>query len=50
MNESEPDAIPLHYSYVFTGKVDDYLEELGYLDPDYSLAVTREFLATNPLR
>ena len=50
VNESEPGAIPLHYSYVFTGTVDDYLEELGYLDPDYSLAITREFLATNALR
>lgn len=50
VNESEPGAIPLHYSYVFTGKADDYLEELGYLDPDYELAVTRDFLANNQLR
>jgi len=50
VNESEPDAIPRHYSYVLTGKVDDYLEKLGYLDPGYSLAITREFLAANPLR
>ncbi len=50
VNESEPDAIPVHYSYIFTGKVDDYLEKLGYLDPEYSLAVTREYLAANDLR
>jgi hypothetical protein len=50
VNESEPGAIPLHYSYVLTGKVDDYLEGLGYLDPDYELAVTRSFLADERLR
>jgi len=50
VNESEPDAIPVHYSYVLTGTVDDYLEKLGYLDPEYSLAITRETLATNDLR
>jgi len=50
VNESEPDAIPVHYSYVLTGKVDDYLEKLGYLDPEYSLAVTRDYLAANALR
>jgi len=50
VNESEPDAIPLHYSYVFTGKVDEYLEELGYLEPGSALAITREYLAANELR
>jgi hypothetical protein len=45
-NESEPGAIPTHYSYVLTGDVDDYLESLGYLDPGYSLDVTREYLAS----
>ncbi len=50
VNESEPDAIPVHYSYVLTGAVDDYLEKLGYLDPEYSLAITRDYLATNALR
>lgn len=50
VNESEPDAIPVHYSYVLTGKVDDYLEKLGYLDPEYSLAVTRDYLDANALR
>jgi len=50
VNESEPDAIPLHFSYVLTGKVDEYLQKLGYLDPDYSRGITRDFLATNDLR
>ena len=50
VNESEPDAIPVHYSYVFTGKVDDYLEKLGYLDPGYSLAITRDYLSAHELR
>ena len=50
VNESEPDAIPLHYSYVFTGRVDEYLEELGYLEPESALAITREYLAANELR
>lgn len=50
VNESEPDAIPAHYSYVFTGKVDDYLEKLGYLDPTSALAITRDYLAVNDLR
>jgi hypothetical protein len=50
VNESEPDAIPLHYSYVLTGKVDDYLRKLGYLDPEYSLAITRDYPATDELR
>jgi hypothetical protein len=50
VNESEPGAIPLHYSYVFTGRVDNYLKKLGYLDPSYSLAITRDYLATHDLR
>ena len=50
VNESEPGAIPVHYSYALTGKVDDYLERLGYLDPNYSLAITRDYLATSDLR
>lgn len=49
-NESRPGAIPLHYSYVLTGKMDDYLRKLGYLAPDYSLDVTREYLASSGLR
>jgi hypothetical protein len=50
VNESEPNAIPLHYSYVLTGKVDDHLTALGYLDPESSLAITRDYLARNSLR
>ena len=50
VNDSEPDAIPLHYSYVLTGKVDEYLEELGYKSPDDLTHVTRDFLASNDLR
>jgi hypothetical protein len=50
VNESEPGAIPVHYSYVFTGRVDDYFEELGYLDPTSSTAITRAYLAANELR
>ncbi len=50
VNASEPNAIPLHYSYVLTGKVDEYLAELGYLDPTSSLAITRDYLASNALR
>ncbi len=50
VNDSEPNAIPLHYSYVATGRVDDYLMSLGYLDAKSSLAITRDYLASNPLR
>lgn len=50
VNESEPNAIPVHYSLVFTGKVDDYLAKLGYLDTESSLAITRSYLAANDLR
>lgn len=50
VNESEPGAIPLHYSYTLTGKVDEYLEELGYKESDYSLHITRDFLESKSLR
>lgn len=50
VNASEPDAIPFHYSYALTGKVDEYLEELGYKASDYSLHITRDFLESNALR
>jgi len=49
-NTSEPGAIPLHYSYVLTGRANEYLGELGYLDPAYKLDITRDFLASNSLR
>lgn len=50
VNDSEPGAIPLHYSYMFTGKMDEYLQKLGYKNADYSLYINRDFLASNPLR
>ena len=50
VNESEPDAIPFHYSYALTGKVDEYLEQLGFKASDYSLQITRDFLESNELR
>jgi hypothetical protein len=50
VNESEPGAIPRHPSWVLTGTVDDYLEELGYLEAGSAVAVTREWLAAGSLR
>lgn len=50
VNESESNAIPIHYSYVLTGKVDEYLADLGYKSRDYSLHITRDFLHSNALR
>jgi len=50
VNEVEPDAIPWHHSFILTGKVDDYLAELGYLDVESIQSVTREWLAANPIR
>jgi len=50
VNDVEPDAIPLHYSYAFTGRVDDYLEQLGYMASEDSLHITREFLESNEIR
>ncbi len=50
VNESEPGAIPFHYSYALTGKVDEYLEQLGYKAPDYSLHINRDFLESHKLR
>jgi hypothetical protein len=50
VNESKPGAIPFHYSYALTGKVDEYLEQLGFKAADYSLRITREFLASHELR
>ena len=50
VNESEQDAIPFHYSYVLTGRVDEYLEALEYKAADSSLRITRKFLESNSLR
>ena len=49
-NESRPGAIPWHRSWVLTGGMDDYLAELGYLDPASAVRITRDWLASNPLR
>jgi hypothetical protein len=50
VNESKPDAIPFHYSYALTGKIDEYLEQLGFKASDYSLQISRDFLESNELR
>ncbi len=50
VNESEPGAIPFHYSYALTGRTDEYLEALGYKSSDYSLHITRDLLESNALR
>jgi hypothetical protein len=50
VNEVEPGSIPWHYSFVLTGRTDDYLARLGYLDPASAQRITREWLAANPLR
>jgi hypothetical protein len=49
VNESIPGAIPFHYSYMFTGRVDEYLEQLGFKGEDYSLDITRDFLESHAL-
>jgi hypothetical protein len=49
-NESRPKSIPLHYSWVLTGKVDEHLAELGYLDEGSSLLVDRAYLQSHPVR
>ena len=49
-NESRPGALPWHYSWILTGKVDEYLAELGYLDGSHSLLVDRTYLASNDVR
>jgi hypothetical protein len=50
VNEVRADAIPWNYSLVFTGRADTYLAELGYIDLASAQPVTREWLASNPLR
>ena len=49
-NESRPGAIPWNRSWVLTGGMDDYLAELGYLEPESAVHITRDWLASNPLR
>ena len=50
VNQSEPGAIPVHYSYALTGKVDDYLETLGYRSTESSRYIDRATLDANGLR
>ena len=50
VNEIQPDAIPWHYSFVLTGRTDDYLARLGYLDLASAEPITRAWLAENTLR
>jgi len=50
VNEVEAGAIPWNYSLVLTGRADTYLARLGYLDAASAQAITREWLAENPLR
>lgn len=50
VNQVEPGAVPHHYSSVLTGRADDHLKRLGYLDSDYSLPITRDWLAENTIR
>lgn len=50
VNTVDPGAIPWHYSFIFTGRTDDYLARLGYLDPGSAVHVTRDWLAEHPLR
>ena len=49
-NESEPGAIPLHYSWVLTGRIDEYLTRLGYLDASSTRTITPEVLLREGLR
>jgi hypothetical protein len=50
VNEAEPGAIPRHWSAVLTGRADDHLARLGYLDLSSAQGVTREWLADHPVR
>ena len=49
-NESRPGAIPWHHSWVLTGHMNEYLDELGYLDAGSRQDITRDWLAVNPVR
>jgi hypothetical protein len=50
VNEVKPGAIPWNLSLVLTGRADTYLAELGYLDLASAQPITRDWLASNPLR
>jgi hypothetical protein len=49
-NRVAPGAIPLHYSWVLTGRVDEYLERLGFLDPDATRTFGRDDVLQGRLR
>jgi len=50
VNAMKPGAIPGHYSSVLTGRADDHLARLGYLDPQSATPVNRESLERGGLR
>lgn len=50
VNQAEPGAIPRHYSSVLTGRADEHLRRLGYLDSDHARRITRGWLAENDVR
>lgn len=50
VNQSEPGAIPDHWSSMLTGRADDHLGRLGYLNRDSAVRITRKWLAANALR
>ncbi len=50
VNEIEPGAIPWHYSFILTGRADDHLSRLGYVDLTAAEEITRDRLATRPVR
>lgn len=50
VNRTSPGTIPRHYSWVLTGRIDEYLERLGYLDPRATRTFVAEDLAAGMLR
>jgi hypothetical protein len=49
-NRVTPGAIPLHYSWVLTGRIDEYLERLGFLDPSSTRTFDADDLLEGRLR
>jgi hypothetical protein len=50
VNQVQADAIPWNYSLVLTGRADDYLARLGYLDLASAQPITRAWLERNRVR
>ncbi|MEM7414946.1 MAG: DUF4105 domain-containing protein [Gemmatimonadota bacterium] len=50
VNEAEPGAIPWDLSFILTGRADDHLGTLGYVDLDKAEQITREWLDQYPVR